>query len=48
MFGIEEVLKSVQQSFYVDNCHQSLTTPEEAKALIDKMRPLLANGGFDT
>ncbi|XP_059364848.1 uncharacterized protein LOC132103769 [Carassius carassius] len=46
-FGNEEVLQSIEQSFYVDNCLQSLPTAEEAKRLIDKMRPLLASGGFE-
>ncbi|XP_065102634.1 uncharacterized protein [Paramisgurnus dabryanus] len=45
--GNEEVLQSIEQSFYVDNCLQSFSTPEEAKELIDKMRPLLASGGFE-
>ncbi|XP_026112361.1 uncharacterized protein LOC113091129 [Carassius auratus] len=46
-FGNEEVLQSIERSFYVDNCLQSLPTAEEAKRLIDKMRPLLASGGFE-
>ncbi|KAL0161461.1 hypothetical protein M9458_045186, partial [Cirrhinus mrigala] len=43
-FGNEEVLQSIEQSFYVDNCLQSLPTAEEAKQLINKMRPLLILG----
>ncbi len=45
--GNEDVLQSIERSFYVDNCIQSLPTAEEAKQLIDKMRPLLASGGFE-
>ena len=40
-------LQSVQHCFYVDNCLQSLPSSHEAKSLIDKMRPLLADGGFN-
>lgn len=43
----EEVLQSVQHCFYVDNCLQSFPSSHEAKSLINKMRPLLADGGFD-
>ncbi|KAL6483178.1 hypothetical protein MHYP_G00080500 [Metynnis hypsauchen] len=45
--GYEEVLNSVNNAFYVDNCLQSLCTPLQARQLIDKMRVLLAAGGFD-
>jgi len=45
--GNEEILNSVQHCFYVDNCLQSFLSSHEAKALIDKMIPLLADGGFD-
>ncbi len=45
--GNEDVLQSIERSFYVDNCLQSLPTAEEAKQLIDKMRPLLASGGLE-
>ncbi|KAI2647089.1 Gag-Pro-Pol polyprotein [Labeo rohita] len=45
--GNEEVLQSIERSFYVDNCLQSIPTADEAKRLIDKMRPLLASGGFE-
>ncbi|KAL0147788.1 hypothetical protein M9458_056904 [Cirrhinus mrigala] len=45
--GNEEVVESVQQSFYVDNCLQSLQSQHQAKKLIDKMRALLTSGGFD-
>lgn len=43
----EDVVESVQQYFYVDNCLQSLQSQHQAKKLIDKMRALLAAGGFD-
>ncbi|XP_046347391.2 uncharacterized protein LOC124128018 [Haliotis rufescens] len=45
--GNEEVLKSVEESFYVDNCLHSLPTATEAKELVRKMRDLLAQGGFN-
>ncbi|XP_052456318.1 uncharacterized protein LOC128016040 [Carassius gibelio] len=45
--GNEEVVESIQQSFYVDNCLQSLQCQHQAKKLIDKMRTLLNTGGFD-
>lgn len=45
--GNEEVLQFVQQCFYVDNCLQSFPSSHEAKSLVDKMRPLLANAVFD-
>lgn len=40
----------MQQCFYVDNCLQSVPTPEEAKELVDKLHNLLAAdlaGGFE-
>lgn len=42
-----EVLHSVLHAFYVDNCLQSLQSQTQAKYLIDKMRALLASGGFE-
>ncbi|KAK7881024.1 hypothetical protein WMY93_030613 [Mugilogobius chulae] len=45
--GNEDVLESIEQCFYVDNCLQSLSTPESAKILIDKLRQVLASGGFE-
>ena len=45
--GNGDVLHSVEQCFYVDNCLQSLPTIEEGRHLIDKMRPLLTAGGFE-
>lgn len=43
----QAVLDSVMKAFYVDNCLQSLHTPSQARQLVDKMRALLATGGFD-
>ncbi|KAL6469323.1 hypothetical protein MHYP_G00228470 [Metynnis hypsauchen] len=43
----EDVRLSVERSFYVDNCLQSLPSAEEARQLIDKLRALLARGGFE-
>ncbi|KAK5870470.1 hypothetical protein PBY51_003412 [Eleginops maclovinus] len=40
--GNEDILQSIEQSFYVDNCLQSLSTPESAKLLVNKMRQCLA------
>nr|XP_054592608.1 uncharacterized protein LOC107395320 [Nothobranchius furzeri]XP_054592609.1 uncharacterized protein LOC107395320 [Nothobranchius furzeri] len=43
----KDICDSVHTAFYVDNCLQSLFNPEEAKQLIDRMRDLLIQGGFD-
>lgn len=45
--GNEEIVSSVLRAFYVDNCLQSLPSPDQAKRLIDGLRALLAEGGFD-
>ncbi|XP_057679968.1 uncharacterized protein LOC130908509 isoform X2 [Corythoichthys intestinalis] len=42
-----EILRSVQQSFYVDNCLESFPTIAAAKLRVDQLRTLLADGGFD-
>lgn len=42
-----DTLKSLKQSFYVDNCLQSLPTTESAKCLVDQMCQVLAEGGFE-
>ena len=42
-----EVLDSVENAFYVDNCLQSIPSTAEAKALLDKVRNLLSKGGFE-
>ncbi|XP_051717031.1 uncharacterized protein LOC127494876 [Ctenopharyngodon idella] len=38
---------TIQRSFYVDNCLPSLNTTDEARGLIDRLRALLASGGFN-
>ncbi|KAK7922058.1 hypothetical protein WMY93_008960 [Mugilogobius chulae] len=43
----QDIYNSVHTAFYVDNCLQSLSDPQEAKALIDNMRALLLQGGFE-
>ncbi len=43
----EGVRHSVEQCFYVDNCLQSVPTPDEAKELVDRLREVLASGGFE-
>lgn len=45
--GNEDIWQSLMQSFYVDNCLQSLPTTKLAKGLVDKMRQVLAEGGFE-
>lgn len=42
-----EVLQSVQQSFYVDNCLESFPTISTAKQRVDQLRIMLAEGGFN-
>lgn len=43
----DDVRNSVDRCFYVDNCLQSLPSKAEAKELLDKLRVLLASGGFE-
>ncbi|XP_035990994.1 uncharacterized protein LOC110367597 [Fundulus heteroclitus] len=43
----EDVHVAINKSFYVDNCLQSLACPVAAKTLVDKLRHLLADGGFE-
>ncbi len=45
--GNEEVVDSVLKSYYVDNCLHTLSSTDEAKQLIDKIRLLLSAGGFE-
>ncbi|KAL0151615.1 hypothetical protein M9458_051478 [Cirrhinus mrigala] len=45
--GDDEVRQSIEQCFYVDNCLQSLPTEDEARQLVNKMRSVLASGGFE-
>lgn len=42
-----EVVDSVENSFYVDNCLQSLSSSTVARTLLEKLRLLLAKGGFE-
>ncbi|XP_030609347.1 uncharacterized protein LOC115796997 [Archocentrus centrarchus] len=42
----EDVRVSIERSFYVDNCLQSFCSVEEAQHLVDKLKALLAMGGF--
>ena len=43
----EDVRDSIERSFYVDNCLQSLPSSDMAKDLVDKLCNLLAAGGFE-
>ena len=44
----EDIVRfSVDHCFYVDNCLQSVRTPEEAKQLVDRLRDILSLAGFD-
>lgn len=43
----KDLKSSVENCFYVDNCLQSLDTPEEARSPVDRLRALLATAGFD-
>ncbi len=43
----DDIRNSVLKSFYVDNCLQSFTSVEEAKCFVDRIRNLLADGGFE-
>ncbi|KAK7881979.1 hypothetical protein WMY93_028153 [Mugilogobius chulae] len=43
----DDVRSAVERCFYVDNWLQSLHSVEEAKMLANKLRSLLANGGFE-
>lgn len=42
-----DVLQSVLQGFYVDNCLESFPTIHAAKQRVNQLRTLLADGGFD-
>lgn len=41
------LVEVVEHSFYVDNCLHSTPTTAEAKALVDNLRKLLLEGGFE-
>ncbi len=43
----DDVRDAVERHFYVDNWLQSFSSPEEAKALVNKLRELLNGGGFE-
>lgn len=43
----DDVRLFIERCFYVDNCLQSFPTVTEAKHLVDKLRALLASGGFE-
>ncbi|KAL0165842.1 hypothetical protein M9458_037686, partial [Cirrhinus mrigala] len=43
----DDVRVSIERCFYVDNCLQSLSSPDQARTLIDKLREILASGGFE-
>ncbi|XP_073721654.1 uncharacterized protein [Misgurnus anguillicaudatus] len=38
---------TIQKSFYVDNCLQSMATVGEAESFVEHLRKLLAKGGFE-
>lgn len=43
----DTVRHSIERCFYVDNCLQSVAKPEEARELVNTLRNLLAEGGFE-
>ncbi|XP_077361612.1 uncharacterized protein LOC144006574 [Festucalex cinctus] len=43
----EDVRETIEKSFYVDNCLQSVPTVQEAQHLVNKLTALLAAGGFE-
>lgn len=44
----EDVVRfSIERCFDVDNCLQSLSSPDQARTLVDKLRETLASGGFE-
>ena len=43
----EDVQMVVERYFYVDNHLQSLSSPTAARQLVDKLKILLASGGFE-
>nr|XP_055033861.1 uncharacterized protein LOC129422150 [Misgurnus anguillicaudatus] len=45
--GYEDILNSILQSFYVDNCLESFPNVQAAKSQLDRMRSLLMSGGFE-
>lgn len=45
--GNEDILESIKQALYVNNCLQSLGTVNEARNLVNKIRELLSASGFE-
>ncbi|XP_073789840.1 uncharacterized protein [Danio rerio] len=45
--GKTELVDIVEHSFYVDNCLHSVPTASEAKVIVDGLRQLLSEGGFE-
>ena len=45
--GYEDVKRAVENNFYVDNCLTSLSSTQEARSLLDRIRVLLSTGGFE-
>lgn len=43
----DDIHHSVLKSFYVDNCLQSFTSSEDAKQFVDRIKNVLADGGFE-
>ncbi len=43
----EHITHSIHNCFYVDNCLQSLPTPEKAKDLLHSLHTTLSSGGFE-
>ncbi|XP_048010442.1 uncharacterized protein LOC125244397 [Megalobrama amblycephala] len=42
-----DLIQSVESSFYVDNCLESLPTAAAAKTRLDDLRAIMADGGFE-
>nr|XP_055025291.1 uncharacterized protein LOC129415362 [Misgurnus anguillicaudatus] len=43
----DEVRKTVERGFYVDNCLQSVPTEEQAEKLVHRLQDHLSKGGFE-
>lgn len=42
-----DIVNIVEHSFYVDNCLHNTPTPNKAKVIVNGLRQLLADGGFE-
>lgn len=42
-----DLIQTVESSFYVDNCLESLPTAAAAKTRVDDLREIMADGGFE-